>query len=261
MSEKSPIRTFSDYVFGLVVVFSAFSLTGSVIQAPMDLVNSIALFALSFAILITVWHLYDSLMAKLRVETSTAFALNIVLLFLAVLEPFLLNIILSNPSISDFAAICYAIDMAGLLGICALLAHLLTVDRRNALSIQMSKTLRSERNVLTIIAAIFLVSSAPSLATYTFFGWTLRSWLWVAILFVYPIRKAIEALDVKVGMWLNTVLLRTAVRIWLMEILVSGFNFFVLMNLVYEPRFGVLVAHQIGMSSRISSASICGSMR
>jgi len=36
-----------------------------------------------------------------------------------------------------------------------------------------------------------------------------------------------------------------------MEILISGFNFFVLMNLVYEPRWGVVVAHQIGMSTRI----------
>lgn len=37
-----------------------------------------------------------------------------------------------------------------------------------------------------------------------------------------------------------------------MEILISGFNFFVLMNLIYEPRWGVLVAHQIGMSTRIA---------
>lgn len=36
-----------------------------------------------------------------------------------------------------------------------------------------------------------------------------------------------------------------------METLVSGFNFFVLMGLVYEPRWGELVAHQIGMSTRI----------
>ena len=36
-----------------------------------------------------------------------------------------------------------------------------------------------------------------------------------------------------------------------METLVSGFNFFVLMNLVYEPRWGVLASHQIGMSTRI----------
>jgi len=36
-----------------------------------------------------------------------------------------------------------------------------------------------------------------------------------------------------------------------MEILVAGFNFFVLMNSIYEPLFGNLVAHQIGMSTRI----------
>ena len=55
---------------------------------------------------------------------------------------------------------------------------------------------------------------------------------------------------------MNAVLLKTGVRVWLMEILVSGFNFFVLMNLVYEPRWGALVAHQIGMSSRIVYISI-----
>ncbi len=51
---------------------------------------------------------------------------------------------------------------------------------------------------------------------------------------------------------MNTPLLKTAIRVWLMEILVSGFNFFVLMNLIYEPRWSVLVAHQIGMSTRIA---------
>jgi hypothetical protein len=50
---------------------------------------------------------------------------------------------------------------------------------------------------------------------------------------------------------MNAPLLKTAFRAWLMEIVVSGFNFFVLMNRVYEPRWGVLRAHQIGMSTRI----------
>ena len=53
------------------------------------------------------------------------------------------------------------------------------------------------------------------------------------------------------GLHLNTLLLKTAARVWLMEILISGFNYFVLMNLVYEPRWGELAAHQIGMSTRI----------
>ena len=50
---------------------------------------------------------------------------------------------------------------------------------------------------------------------------------------------------------MNTRLLATAFRVWLMETLVSAFNFFVLMNLVYEPIWGPLVAHQVGMTTRI----------
>ena len=50
---------------------------------------------------------------------------------------------------------------------------------------------------------------------------------------------------------MNTRLLSTAFRVWLMETLVSGFNFFILMNLIYEPAWGALVAHQVGMTIRI----------
>lgn len=50
---------------------------------------------------------------------------------------------------------------------------------------------------------------------------------------------------------MNKPLLKTAVRVLLMEILIAGFNYFFLMNSIYEPRFGNLIAHQIGMSTRI----------
>ncbi|TFG26863.1 hypothetical protein EU528_13730 [Candidatus Thorarchaeota archaeon] len=36
-----------------------------------------------------------------------------------------------------------------------------------------------------------------------------------------------------------------------METLVSGFNFFVLMGFIYEPLWGTLIAHQVGMTTRI----------
>jgi len=45
--------------------------------------------------------------------------------------------------------------------------------------------------------------------------------------------------------------MKVAAKFWLIEILISGFNFFVLMNLIYEPKWSVLIAHQIGMSTRI----------
>ncbi|MFW9799081.1 MAG: hypothetical protein ACFFD9_01470 [Candidatus Thorarchaeota archaeon] len=50
---------------------------------------------------------------------------------------------------------------------------------------------------------------------------------------------------------MNAPLLSTAVRVWLIETLFSIFNFFVLMNLVYEPAWGELIAHQMGMATRI----------
>lgn len=52
-------------------------------------------------------------------------------------------------------------------------------------------------------------------------------------------------------MRMNTRLLKTGIRVWPIETLVSGFNFLVLMNIIYQPRWGTLVAHQIGMSTRI----------
>ena len=49
----------------------------------------------------------------------------------------------------------------------------------------------------------------------------------------------------------TTYLLMITFRVWLFEIAVSGFNYFVLMNRVYEPRVGELRAHRIGMTTRI----------
>jgi hypothetical protein len=49
----------------------------------------------------------------------------------------------------------------------------------------------------------------------------------------------------------NAEFLKLGIRAWLMQILVAGFNFFVLMNLIYEPLWDELMAHQIGMTTRI----------
>jgi hypothetical protein len=46
--------------------------------------------------------------------------------------------------------------------------------------------------------------------------------------------------------------MRRAMVFWFLEIGLSAINFFVLINLVYEPCWGDLIAHQIGMSTRIT---------
>lgn len=46
-------------------------------------------------------------------------------------------------------------------------------------------------------------------------------------------------------------ILRYVWRVFLAEIAVSGLNYFVAMRRVYEPRWGELRAHRIGMTTRI----------
>jgi hypothetical protein len=57
---------------------------------------------------------------------------------------------------------------------------------------------------------------------------------------------------------MSSYLAETTFRVWLIEIVVSGVNHFVLMNRVYEPRVGALRAHRIGMTTRIAYIFVCG---
>ena len=50
---------------------------------------------------------------------------------------------------------------------------------------------------------------------------------------------------------INNPLMRRAMFFWFLEIGLSATNYFVLIALIYEPRWGNLIAHQIGMSTRI----------
>lgn len=51
-------------------------------------------------------------------------------------------------------------------------------------------------------------------------------------------------------------LLMITFRAWLVEVPVAAVNAFVLMDRVYAPRVGALMAHQIGMSTRIAIALV-----
>jgi len=88
---KTRIESLSDLIFGLALSIGALTLIG---QPPSDfqaLVLSIAFYAFSFLILISVWYSYTRTMALLRVETDRLVSFNILLLFLVSIEPFLFN--------------------------------------------------------------------------------------------------------------------------------------------------------------------------
>ncbi len=190
---KSRIETLSDLIFGLALSIGALTLIG---QQPRDfgqLVQSIFFYAFSFLILISVWYTYTRTMAELRIETSRLVELNILLLFLVSIEPFLFNQLNYSSPLVENVSILYAFDLGGLFVIQAFLANHILSDKTKLESVLQTYKLR--RNTMIMSAAIFFISTLP-------FFWSLS----------IPVDGA--SLPLRIIFWLIPMFLPAIVRLW-----------------------------------------------
>jgi uncharacterized membrane protein len=192
---KSRIESLSDLIFGLALSIGALTLIG---QAPKDfqgLLSSIAYFGFSFLILISVWYSYTQTISNLRVETSRAVYLNIFLLFLVSIEPFLFNQLVS-PNISvQYTSILYALDLGGLFTILALFVNSILAEKNRPAHFLRHYTF--VRNAQVLGAVLFFVSALPVFWTWTIpinssTGIPLRFIFWIVPLFLRYIRRLWE---------------------------------------------------------------------
>jgi|WetSurMetagenome_2_1015567.scaffolds.fasta_scaffold546579_2 hypothetical protein len=134
-------------------------------------------------------------MAELHIETSLLLSLNILLLFLVTIEPFLFNLI--GHSSGDFAqniSILYAVDLGGLFLVQALIAHSVLSDKtKTPHTIQ---TFKIRRNTLLISATFFFVSTIPIF------------WVWSI-----PISSD-NAVPLRIILWLIPLFMPTVRRLW-----------------------------------------------
>jgi len=162
------------FVFGLAVAIGTLSLITRVPARPIGMVIDIAEFGFSFLILISVWLGYWNIMSALPLEDNTIVILNVALLFLVGIEPYLfyLNItfdLLSHELLLNYASILYALDMAGLVTIIALFTHQLAREEKGLVPKESLARYKRVRNTLFISAALFLVTVLPIF-------WSLRLW-------------------------------------------------------------------------------------
>lgn len=162
------------FVFGLAVAIGTLSLITRVPARPFGMVIDIAEFGFSFLILISVWLGYWNIMSALPLEDNTIVILNVALLFLVGIEPYLfyLNItfdLLSHELLLNYASILYALDMAGLVTIVALFTHQLAREEKGLVPKESLAKYKRVRNTLFISAALFLVTVLPIF-------WSLRLW-------------------------------------------------------------------------------------
>ena len=123
------------FIFGLAVAIGTLSLITRVPTRPFGMLIDIAEFGFSFLILISVWLGYWNITSVLPLEDSTVVILNVALFFLVAIEPYLfyLNITFDLKTLElllNYASILYALDLAGLMVILALFAHLLAREER-----------------------------------------------------------------------------------------------------------------------------------
>jgi hypothetical protein len=162
---RPPIESLSDLIYGLSLSIGAISLviTNGQASRTTDINLNILEFLSVFLILITSWIIYTGDMSVLPVETRLVTFLNIVLLMLVAIIPYLFDQVVSNsnPSpVQDYASVLFTADHALTIMIMAVFAHIIAQEEKQLIDGEIMIRFRRSRNILFILSGIVLVSLA-----------------------------------------------------------------------------------------------------
>jgi len=183
-------------VFGLALSIGALSLLSKPPSTPAEIRSDILGFAFSFLILIFVWMSYTRIMSVLPLETSATLLLNVVMLFLVVIEPYLFYLVslfghVTDYPLVDYASVIYALDMGGLMAILAFFTHQLTVEEKDLIPRRSLPRHKRARNVLFASAALFLLTTLPQFWSWQIDGVPVRFYFWFSPLVVSWISRGL----------------------------------------------------------------------
>jgi len=130
-------------------------------------------------------------------EDSTTVTLNLVLLFLVSIEPYLfyLNItfdLLTHEIFLNYASIMYALDMTGLMLILALFTHQLTTEERGLVPKDSLAKYTRVRNTLFVSAALFAITMLPVFWSIKLLDQPIRFYFWFIPLILSSVRRISE---------------------------------------------------------------------
>lgn len=181
------LETLSDLIFGLSLSIAAIALIAQAPTSTGEINSHIFAYVFTFLILITTWLAYTNIMSVLPLETRTVTVLNVTMLLLVTLSPFLLNTVeISNKSlstteammISDYASQLFALNLAALLTIIGLFYHILTIEEKALIAPELVGRFRTARNLMFVLAGVFVISIAPQFGSWMILGYPLRFILW-----------------------------------------------------------------------------------
>lgn len=161
--EKKDIEDLSNIVFGLALTVGTLTLVKPSEDSFGELLKVLGNFALSFLVLLWFWWLYNQTMKDTVMDRRVKYALNFVLLFLVIIEPYLLTII---NTVSGATA--YAIDLGTTMVIFFVFWHFL-LQESPAEDEEKQRRLRRGLRSMAVSAAVFYASTLlqlfPSVAS------------------------------------------------------------------------------------------------
>jgi len=172
----------SDLIYGLSLSIGAISLviTNSQASSGNDIDRNILEFLFVFLILITSWIIYTSDMSVLPLETRLVTFLNVVLLILVAIIPYLFDQAVSRYNtldIQSYASALFTFDYAGSLFIMAGFAHLIAQEEKQLVDSDQVIRFRRIRKRLTILTILVLLSLAVPW-DWLFLGVHVRLLIW-----------------------------------------------------------------------------------
>lgn len=194
------IETLADLIFGVSLGIGSLVLIGNSPASSGEVNGHIAAFGFTFLIIITAWIIYTTDMSVLPVETRAVTFLNVVLLLLVALVPYLLNGVELNTSLSasessairDYFSTLFAADLAGILFILATFAHVISKEEKRLVAPEFAALFRNGRNRMFVLGVIMAATVLPIFWQLTWFGIPLRMYAWYLPLISYWVGRAVR---------------------------------------------------------------------
>jgi len=129
---KIKIQAFSDLVFGLALSIGSIVLLSRPSSSIADVEANVLYFGFSFVIIVFTWLGYSRTMAVLPNETSVSLFLNIILLFMVAIEPYLFFVLVSagTTQSADLFSVPYGLNVGAIFLVQGGLARLAFVENR-----------------------------------------------------------------------------------------------------------------------------------
>jgi uncharacterized membrane protein len=208
-SPRPHIQTLSDLIFGLALSIGAITLIGQQPTNAQEVFIAVAQYGFSFLILVNVWRAYSTVMSVLPVETGRAINLNVILLFLVSIEPYLYYQVISfaNEDWNE-VSVAFAIDMALMQLILAYFSHTVADEEKKLVPDKLLRRFRISRDLQLLVAGVFILSIAPVFYTTIAFnfsaqgvtrGMPVRGVMWILTLALSLVRSPLYALASRIS--------------------------------------------------------------